>query len=992
MQDHTLKEILGAPNHTEVPYGALMPRRVSNLLLVSSPYDCYTIIEDGRLSEMLFSEYLDLDLRSTPSVERVSTAEEALEKLRSEPFDLVISMARVGGMNVREFGEAVHVINPTLPIVLLACSARELSLLPRLEDLKEIDTVFVWSGDVRLFLAIIKCVEDRYNAEHDTQAAGVRCIILIEDSIQFYSSFLPMLYTEILRQTHALIAESVNRAQRIMRMRARPKVLLARTYEESMRLCERYQDNLLGVILDAAFPRGGRIDSSAGFHVARLLRERVPDLPLLMQSDSQNAPLAASLGLEFIDKNSPTLLGEVRGFIQQHLGFGDFVFQRPDGTVISRAPDLRTLEWAVQAVPEECILHNVSRNDFYAWFMARAEFELAEEVRSIIRRAVPNQGGLRQQLISALRASRQRSLSGVVAEYSSRTFEGGSEFVRIGEGSLGGKGRGLAFINSLINMYRLEHRFPGVRIFVPATAVLATGVFDRFMESSGLSSYALKESSDEKITDAFLKAEFPADVLESLWNFLQWARYPLAVRSSSLLEDASYQPFAGIYKTYMIPNNHDDPEVRLEELCNAIKMVYASTYHADPKAYMESLPNRLEEEKMAVIVQELVGKRHGSYHYPNFAGVGRSLNFYPVPEMAPEDGVVSVALGMGKTVVEGGRCVRFCPVYPDKPIQSFTPDEYVENSQKSFLALDLSRSTPASGLVQQAPRDLVALDLELAEQHGTLGPVGSVYSPDNDAVYDGTSRAGIRLVTMAGVLKGKIFPLAEITALLLKAGAAAASSSVEIEFAANLSDGPGKAHEFAFLQIRPLVLGSELQEIEIEHVDVQSTVCVSHRALGNGLIGGIRDLIYVRRGNFDRARTPKIAEEIGVFNSMLKQQKRPYLLIGPGRWGSTDSWLGVPVKWAQISAVRCIIETGFEDMPVDPSQGSHFFQNIVSFGIGYLTVNLHGKEGDHLDFAWLDLQPAETETEHLRHVALGSPLRVVLNGRDNFGVVMKPSP
>ncbi len=990
MQDRILDDILGSPGNADPPYGALMPRRVSNLLLVSSSYDCFTIIEDGKLSEMLLSEYLDLDLRFTPSVERVSTAQEALEMLRSESFDLVISMARVGGMNVREFGEAVHAIHPDLPIVILASSARELSMLPRLEDLREIDTVFVWSGDVRLFLAIIKYIEDRYNALHDAQTAGVRSIILVEDSVVFYSSFLPMLYTEIWNQAHALTDQSANRAQKIMRMRARPKVLLARTYEEAISLCEQYQKHLLGAILDAAFPRDGKIDPSAGFSVALWLKEHVPGLPLLMQSEGMNAPPARSLGLKFISKNSATLLADARDFIQHDLGFGDFVFQNPDGSVISRAPDLRTLEWALQALPEENILANLSRDDFHSWLMARTEFDLAEQIRTILRATVEDRGALRRDLIGALRSVRQRAMSGVVAEYSSRTFEGGSGFVRIGEGSLGGKGRGLAFINSLINYYSLEKRFPGVRIFVPATVVLTSGVFDRFMEYSGLSSYALKEREDTQIAQTFLAAAFPPDVLENLWDFLQWVRYPLAVRSSSLLEDASYQPFAGIYRTYIIPNNHDDPEIRLEELCNAIKMVYASTYYADAKAYMDSLPNRLEEEKMAIVIQQVVGNRHESYLYPDFAGVARSTNYYPVPGVKPEDGVVSVALGMGKMVVDGGRCVRFCPEYPTKPIQSFSPEEYVENSQANFLALDLSCTKYEWGRGGGVYPDLALLGLDIAAKHGTLGPVGAIYSPDNDAVYDGISREGVRLVTMAGVLKGDVFPLAEISKFLLKIGTAASSCPVEIEFAVSLSGKPDTPHDFAFLQIRPLVLGSELQEIKTDHADANHAICISHRALGNGLINGVCDLIYVRRDNFDRSRTPHIAEEIGAINARLRQQKRPYILIGPGRWGSTDAWLGVPVKWAHISGVRCIVETGFEDMQVDPSQGSHFFQNIISFGIGYLTVNLREPEGDFLDMAWLDSQTACAEGQYLRHICFDGPVRIALNGRKNFGVVMKP--
>ena len=989
MRDEILNEIIGPPVDAEVAFDALMPRKVSNLLLVSSLYDYYTFIEDGTISEMLYSEFLDLDLRFTPSIERVSTAEEALERLQAGTFDLVISMAKVGHMNVAKFGEAVQATRPDVSVALLATNPRELSVLPPLEQLRGVDSVFVWLGDVRLFVAIIKQFEDRRNAAHDAEVAGVRSIILVEDSVQFYSSYLPMLYSEILKQTRAVTAESVTRSQKTTRMRARPKVLLARTYEDALALYEQYERNVLGVIVDAAFPREGRMDPTAGFRFAQVLKKRAPDLPVLMQSESRSAGMAASAGLPFLDKNSPTLLADLRKFMQRDLGFGDFVFRQPDGAVISRAPDLRTLEWAIQAVPGEHLRSNVARSDFCTWLIARTEFELAEATRNIVQQPAEDPETLRHLLLAALRTYRGRSSAGVVVDYSSRTFEGGAGVMRIGRGSLGGKGRGLAFVNALINRYRLEHRFPDVRIFVPPTAVLTTGVFDRFMESSGLLPYALQETDDDRITEAFLDADLPAEASESLWNFLQWVRYPLAVRSSSLLEDASYQPFAGIYETFMIPNNAGDPETRHEQLCDADKRVYASTYHRNPKAYMQSLPNRLEEEKMAVVIQQVVGRQHDGYLYPDFAGVGRSLNFYPMPGLRTEDGVVSVALGLGKTVVDGGSAVRFCPACPRKPIQSFTPADHLENSQRTFLALDMSEAPAGAGARGDPRLRVVPVDIDVAERHGTLAAVGSTYSPDNDAIYDGLARAGVRLVTMAGVLKGRVFPLAEVTAFLLRVGEAASSCPVEIEFAVSLSEKRDTPHDFAFLQIRPLVLGSEAQEVTLDGLDVQTALCLSHGALGNGHIRGVRDVIYVRPRGFDRAKTRQLADEIGAINVRLQREKRPYVLIGPGRWGSADPWLGVPVKWADISGVRCIVETPFADLHVDPSQGSHFFQNIVSFGIGYLTIDPRDNR-DRLDTEWLEGRRAEMESPSLRHLTFDDPVRIVLNGRANVGVVMKP--
>ncbi len=987
MRDHVLDAILGAPDQKEAAFDSLMPRRVNNLLLVTSLYDSYTIIEDGRLSEMLFSDYLELNLRFAPSVERVSTAAEALARLRQESYNLVISMPRVGEMDVRDFGRAVKELDPGLPVVLLAATPRELRMLQPCEELTGIDRIFVWLGDTRLFLAIIKLVEDQLNALHDARTAGVKSILLLEDSVQFYSSYLPALYTELMKQTQNLMADGVNRMQKLMRMRARPKILLGSTYEEGLRLYQRHQHDLLGVILDAFLPRGGALDRDAGFSFAKMVREQSPGLPIVLQSGSANTAAAESLGVEFLDKNSPSLLNELRRFMQEHLGFGEFAFRRPDGSMVSRVGDLRHLEWAMQAIPDESLLYHARRNDLPIWLMARTEFELADEVRHIMSEERGDVPAMRSRMLKALAAQRAISRAGVVAEFSAGSFEGKSGFVRIGSGSLGGKGRGLAFIDSLMHTYRVADRIPGVRIIVPQTAILTTGVFDSFMEASGLLNLVLGDVDDERISQAFLEADLPDDVVDDLWHFLDWVRYPLAVRSSSLLEDASVQPFAGIYQTYMIPNNHPDPEKRLDQLCRAVKMVYASTYHADARAYLEATPHRLEEEKMAVVIQRIVGRVRGRYLYPNIAGVARSLNFYPMPGTKPEDGVASVVLGMGKMVVEGGRCFRFSPEHPKRAMQSFSPADYLENSQRDFFALDLGAGKGAEGDSDYLPR-LVALDLQAARAHGTLQPVASTYSPDNDAVYDGLSRPGIPLVTMAGVLKGKAFPLAETLSFLLKVGAAGSSCPVEIEFAVNLASRPEEPHEFGFLQIRPLVLGSDSRDLMLDDLDTAEALVVARQALGNGLIGEVRDLVYVPLARFERSKTAVIAAQIGTINATLRREGRPYLLIGPGRWGSADPWLGIPVRWAQISGVRCVVETGMAEVHVDPSQGSHFFHNIMSFGIGYLTVE--AARGDRLDYNWLNAQPARHELEFIRHLVFDHPLEIALNGRKSLGVIMKP--
>jgi hypothetical protein len=987
MRDPILDALLGSPDRVEPPYDALMPHRVHKLLLVTSLYDSFTFIEDGRLSEMLLAEFMELDLQSTPLIQRVSTAGEALALLCAEPFDLVIAMPRVGDMNVRQFGAEVQRAAPGLPVILLASSLRELAQLQPLDGIPGVVDVFVWLGDVRLFLAMIKSVEDRLNAWDDARLAGVRVILVVEDDVPFYSADLPELYTEVMRQTLALMADGVNRTQRVIRRRARPKILLAHTFEAAEACLERYREHLAGLILDGCFPRRGRQDPGAGTAFARIARTRRPALPILLRSSSRPEGMEADDPTSaFLDKRAPDPMAGIRAFLEKHLGFGDLALRLPDGGLVATANDLRSLEWALQAAPDACLEFLARCGDLQTWVKARSEFALAEALDRAVARArgTPD---LRARFLAELSAHRARNRAGVVADFSAADFEANSRFVRVGQGSLGGKGRGLAFVNSLITSYHLETRFPGIRIQVPPSLVLATGVFERFVGPSGLRDYALGEPDDAAITRAFLATELPRDVTEALWTFLDWIRYPLAVRSSSLLEDASYQPFAGIYETYMIPNNAEDPETRLARLSDAIRMVFASTYHADAKAYIASTPNRLEEERMAVVIQQVAGCRHGRYLYPDFAGVGRSLNFYPLPGMAPGDGVASVALGLGKTVVDGGRCARFCPGQPGRPLQGFTPEDWLEHAQREFLALDLESGDQDPG--RGGMLNLATLGMKEAREHGTLYALGGVYSPEDGAIHEGLSRPGVNLVTLSGVFRGSVFPLGPVLTLLLKAGEAAHSCPVELEFAVTLSRDPAEPHAFDLLQIRPMVLGNDAQDIPLEGLDPEGALCTARMVMGNGFLDGIRDIVYVRPDTFERRLTAAVAEEVGALNRRLKAAGRPYLLLGPGRWGSADPWLGIPVAWNQISGARCIVETDLEDMHVDPSQGTHFFQNLMAFGIGYLNLETRG-EVDRLDYAWLQARPAENETAHLRHLALEAPLEVALNGRRSRGVVMKP--
>jgi len=984
-----IERIVQRRERVQVAFQSLMPRRVQKILLVASLYDAFTFEEDGQLGELLLAEYTALNLSFTPQVTRTASMKEALERLQKDPFDLVISMPRVGEENLKAFAHAVQETRPGIPLVVLAYNTRELQLVMETRP-EGVSYVFVWQGDQRLFTAITKIVEDSWNIENDVAVAGVQAIILVEDSVRFYSSYLPMLYTELVKQTQGLMSDSVNRMQKLLRMRARPKILLATSYEEGMALFERFRGNVLGVVSDLSFPRAGAQDPEAGLALAAALRTSDPDLPVLIQStDASFRERAAAAGACFIHKESPLLLAEVRAFMSDHMGFGAFVFRYPDGTEVGRARTIKEMIHAIRKLPLASILYHARNNHFSTWLMARTEFALARAIRPRNVEDFESQDAVRSFLLQAFRSQDSRTREGQVAEFSRETgVDPASMFVRIGDGSLGGKGRGLAFMNSLISRYRIEDHVPGVQLYVPPTAVLATGVFDAFMERSRLASFAFQESSDTRIAEAFLNAPFPESAAADVLAFLREVDFPLAVRSSSLLEDANTQPFAGVYATHMIPNNHPDIEVRLRDLLRAIRLVYASSYFADAKAYIESTPSRLEEEKMAVVIQQVVGRRHGDLYYPDLAGTARSRDFYPVQGMRPEDGVACAALGLGATVAGGGRCVRFCPRWPRNVVMLSSVESTLEYAQRDFFALEMTRSL-SLGRAADPSLNIVKADLSVAEAHGTLDPVGSVYSRENEAIYDGLSRPGVRLVTLAGVLKADVFPLPESLNFVLDLGAAAFSSPVEVEYAVTLSEVPGRPHRFGFLQIRPLGAGLAMQEVDLSSVSREDAVCISSHALGHGSIHGIRHLVYVRPDAFDRSRTEEVAREVGHVNALLRQKEERYVLIGPGRWGTADRWLGIPVSWSQVSQAACFVETSLKDLHVEPSQGTHFFQNITSLGIGYFTLR-HGDERGFVDIDWLERQPAEYESPLVRLVVFDKEMDILVDSRSGAGVITRP--
>jgi CheY-like chemotaxis protein len=957
--------------------------RVHDILLVSSLYDSFILAEDGELQEVILKEFLDLHVRHTPGITHVSTARDALALAADRSrYNLVIASADIGEMSATALARQLREAAIDTPVVALAYDMREVAQFARLGPGSPIERVFLWQGDVRLVPAIVKYVEDRRNVAHDSGEIGVQAILVIEDNVRYYSSFLPMIYAELTQHAHSLVPEGVNLSHRLMRLQAQPKILLCGSYEEAWTYFTDYEDNILGVISDVEFPRGGRINRDAGFEFAREVRARHPDVPIMLQSSrAENQAPARAAGASFLLKGSPTLLQQLRRFMIDHLGFGDFVFRTPDGREVGRARDLRELEQQLATVPDASLAYHGERNHFSNWFKARTEFALAHRLRPRRVSDFPTVEHLRQELMRAIQEYRHETSRGVVVDFDRTTFAADATFSRLGGGSLGGKARGLAFLDVLLSQSRIGDRFPGVRIHVPPAVVVGTDVFDEFLQAADLRTFALESADDGEIERRFVSADLPLFAERDLAALVDAIHEPIAVRSSSLLEDSQYQPFAGIYKTFMLPNDHPRTDVRLRQLLTAIKRVYASTFSHGAKRYLGDTPYRLEEEKMAVILQRVVGASHGRRFYPDIAGVARSHNFYPLPPMRSEDGFAAVALGLGEIVVDGGACFRFCPRYPRHVVQFSSVSDTLSNAQREFYALELGRDSATAFTP-------TTFDLAAAEQDGTLARVGSTYSPENDIVYDGTSRLGVRLVTFAPILKHGLFPLAELIDALLGIAVEGTNAPVEIEFAARLSGA--KPAEFGVVQLRPLGRMWRGEEQRLPAVDRSGLICSSDSVLGHGTVDDVRDVVVLDVNRFDRFRTREIASAVGQLNADLIAKRRPYALIGVGRWGSADPLLGIPVTWDQISGARAIVEAGFADFKVTPSQGSHFFQNLAAGNVGYFTVNPDVGDG-FVDWEWLASRPAAAETELVRHLRFETPLGIAINGRSHHGVILKPA-
>lgn len=981
--------MLGRLYLKDTAFQNLMQRRITSVLLIATPYDAFMLEEDGRVEEQVYDEYVKLNLSSPPRFTTVANYEEARGVLASKPFDLIIAMP---GVDLSEtFQEAVEIdrMYPEIPFVVLTPFSNEVRRKIANEDLRGVDYVFSWLGNVDLILAIIKLIEDKMNADADISDVGVQAIILIEDSIRFYSSVVPHLFKFLLKQSKRFATEALNEHEQMMRMRGRSKVLLARDYEEAMGLLDKFGDNILGIITDVRFPKNGIVDPGAGMEFAAEVKKRYPTVPIIMESqESVNRGPAEKAGYTYIDKDSKTLALDLREAVTKKFGFGDFIFRDPaTGNELIRVHNLVDLQKKIKDIPPDVLYHYCHTNSISRWLYSRALFPIADVLKHFRFTDIEDAPKVRRLVFESIVKYRRMRNRGVIANFNKESYDDYSNFARIGEGSLGGKGRGLAFIDQIIKRNPVCDDFDGVQITIPHTVVVCTEIFDEFMDANGLYPMALSKAPDSEILDTFLKARLPGEVVADLEAFFEVVKRPLAVRSSSLLEDSHYQPFAGIYSTYMIPYV-EDAAVRKQLICDAVKAVYASVFYSDSKAYMNATSNVIDQEKMAVILQEVAGEYHDGFYYPSFSGVGRSLNYYPVNDEKSEEGVVEVAVGLGKYIVDGGLALRFSPKHPAKVIQTSTLEHALRDTQISLFGLPADPEAEHSFKVDDS-FNIVRIPVADAFRTGALKYLVSTFDAGDRIIRDNEIGKGRKVVTFANVLKHNVFPLAEATDFMLTAGQYAMGRPVEIEFAGNIYPQKGKRGEkgvIYWLQIRPIVDKKEMLDDSITDVDDSRLILRSETALGHGLMDNIRTIVYVKPETFDSMNNEELAREIEVINERMAEAGEPYVLIGPGRWGSSDPALGIPVKWSQISGARVIAEVGLPGYRIEPSQGTHFFQNLTSFGVGYFTIDPDGGNG-YINTEWLAEQPASEESERIKIIRTAEPLTVAINGRKSKGIV-----
>lgn len=972
----------------DTQFANLMTRRIFNILLIANPYDAFMLEDDGRIDEKIFNEYTSLSLRYPPRFSQVSTEEEALSLLEEISFDLVICMPGTGDNDSFDIGRRIKALYENLPIVILTPFSRGITARIANEDLSAFDYIFCWLGNTDLLVSIIKLIEDKMNLEHDVEEVGVQLILLVEDGIRFYSSILPNLYKFVLQQSQEFSTEALNAHQKTLRMRGRPKIVLARTYEEATEIYSKYKNNVLGVITDMRFPRNGEKDSLAGLKLCELIRKEDPFVPLIIQSsEADNMRYASRVEAAFIDKNSKKMDVDLRQIVRDNFGFGDFIFRNPDtNEEIARVRNLKELQNIIFSLPAESFLYHISHNHVSRWLYSRAVFPVAEFLKPITWQSLQDIDAHRKIIFEAIVKYRKMKNQGVVAIFKRDRFDRYSNFARIGEGSLGGKGRGLAFIDTMVKRHPEYEEFENAKVAIPKTVVLCTDVFDEFMETNKLYKVALSDAADDTILKYFLKAKLPDRFIEDFFTFFDVVKAPIAVRSSSMLEDSHYQPFAGIYNTYMIPYMDDKYEM-LRMLSDAIKGVYASVYFRDSKAYMQATSNVIDQEKMAVILQEVVGTQYGDRYYPSMSGVARSLNYYPLGDEKAEEGTVNLALGLGKYIVDGGMTLRFSPYHPNQILQTSEMEIALKETQTRFYALDLKNIGDDFSIDDGF--NLLKLHVKEAEKDGSLHYIASTYDPYDMIIRDGFYPGGRKLITFANILQHDVFPLARILQLVLQHSAEEVRRPVEIEFAANLDKDKGRSGTFYLLQIRPIVDNKEVLDEDLTIIPDDEMILRSDNSLGHGIMDDIYDIIYVKTDGYSASNNQLIAYEIEKINKEFLNANRNYVLVGPGRWGSSDTWLGIPVKWPHISAARVIVEAGLTNYRVDPSQGTHFFQNLTSFGVGYFTINSYMNDGVY-NQEFLNSLPAESETKFLRHIRFEKPIMIKMDGKKNIGVVLKP--
>lgn len=965
----------------------LMTRRIFNVLIVANPYDAFMLEDDGRVEEKIFNEYMELGLRYPPTFRQVSTTEEAEAAMKSTKYDLAICMPGTADNDAFDVARSVKESFPDIPIVVLTPFSHGITKRIENEDMSIFDYVFCWLGNTELILSIIKLIEDRMNIEHDAFEGGVQMILLVEDSIRFYSSILPNLYKYILEQSQSFATEALNNHSAALRMRGRPKVVLARNYEEAMALYNKYANNTLGVISDCRFPRNGVKDSEAGIELLKEIRNRNEYVPMVLQSsEADNREKAEANGFNFVDKNSKKMNIDLRNILEEHFGFGDFIFRDPTThEEILRVSNLKELQDNIFKIPRDSMLYHISRNHMSRWLCARAIFPVSEFLKNITWHALQDVDEHRKIIFEAIVKYRRMKNLGVVAVFRRDRFDKYSHFARIGEGSLGGKGRGLAFLDNIIKRHPEFGNFENALVVIPKTVVLCTDIFDEFMDNNNLYQVALSDASDEVILQHFLKAKLPDRLIADFFTFFETVHRPIAIRSSSLLEDSHYQPFAGIYSTYMIPYLEDKYEM-LRMLSCAIKGVYASVYYKDSKAYMTATSNIIDQEKMAVILQEVVGHSHGDRYYPSFSGVLRSLNFYPIGEETSDEGICSLAIGLGKYIVDGGQTLRVSPYHPSQVLQTSEMETALRETQTQFYALDMKNA--ATEFKVDDGFNIMKLNVREADNDNSLQYLASTYIPYDQMIYDGIYPGGRKVITFNGVLQQDVFPLPEILQTVQKFGSSDMRRPVEVEFACNVHDD--KSATFYLLQIRPIVDSKQVLDEDLASIEDGKCLLRSHSSLGHGVSNDVTDVVYVKTNdNFTAMNNPAVAEDIERINRKFLTSGENYVLIGPGRWGSSDYWLGIPVKWPHISAARIIVESALKNYHVDPSQGTHFFQNLTSFGVGYFTIDTFNNNGVYQKDL-LDAMPAIEETEFVRHVRFDKPLTIKMDGMKSEGVVLLP--